>query len=46
MLGELTVEDLFDLTHKDFKQKTSMIVSELYPGGLDEYKKAIYKFIH
>ena len=89
MLGELTVEDLFDLTHKDFKQKlrnegnmfyafshvavvvlmenldketfsqlisrlisrktdqkTSMIVSELYPGGLDEYKKAIYEFIH
>ena len=27
-------------------QKTSMIVSELYPGGLDEYKKAIYEFIH
>ena len=88
MLGELTVEDLFDLSHMDFKkklrnegdmfyafshvavvvlmenldketfsqlisrlinrktdQKMSTIISELYPGGLDEYKKAIYKFI-
>lgn len=88
MLGELTVEDLFDLTHRDFKlklrnegdmfyafshvavvvlmdnldketfsklihrlinrktdQKISSIVSDLYPGGLDGYKKAIYEFI-
>lgn len=88
MIGELEVEDLFDMTHKQFIQKlrnegnmfyafshvavvvlmdnleresfkelisrlvsrktdekVSEIVGEVYPGGLNAYKKALHEFI-
>ena len=88
MIGELEVEDLFDLTYKDFKlklrnegnmfyafshvavvvlmdnldkdgfkelvsrlvsrktdEKVSEIVGEIYPGGLNAYKRALHEFI-